>query len=310
MIAYIWLILGLTVLVMSGNWLVTGSVQLARYFKISSLVVGLTVVAYGTSAPEMFISVGAALDGAHDIALGNVIGSNIANIGCILAIVALIYPIVIRNKAIAFDLMIMFVVTTLLLVFGLNGVIGFWEGVCFVGILVGYTVWSVVKSRMNFSSEETEKVTMKPILAVLLILVSIVGLYFGSGWFVLGAREIALQWGVSERVIAISVVAIGTSFPELMTSLVAAIRKEADLSIGNIIGSNIFNIAGVLGVTSIIRSLNIGDLSMFFFDMKWVFGISLALVLCMLPLSRGKISRLKGGLLLLSFMIYILILYR
>ena len=307
---YIYLALGLAVLVICGNFLVTGSVQLARHFKISTLVVGLTIVAYVTSAPEMFISIGAALDNAHDIALGNVIGSNIANIGFILALVVLISPIPIRNKSICFDLAVMFFVTVLLLIFAKNGVIGRLEGVFFVSILIAYTVWSVIKSRKNLAGEKTEPATMKPFIAVIMILAAITGLYFSSGWFVKGAREIALQWGVSERVIAISIVAVGTSMPELMASLIAAFRKEADLSIGNIIGSNLFNITGVLGVTAIVRPLDIGSRTLFVSDMIWLLGISTALLLAMLPLSKGKIKRPEGGILLLLFSAYIFILFR
>ena len=307
---YIGLALGLVVLIVCGNWLVTGSVQLARYFKVSTFIVGLTIVAYGTSAPEMFISIGAAVNDYHDIALGNVIGSNIANIGAILAIVALVATIPIQNKAFAFDLAVMLIATVLLFVFGFNGVIGRLEGIALVTMLASYTVWSVIKSRRQTNVKDVAPATMNPLLAVLLVVVALVGLYFGADWFVDGAREIALQWGVSERVIAISIVAIGTSSPELVASLVAAFKKEADLSIGNIIGSNLFNIAGVLGITSIVRPLTVGDRSMFVSDMIWLFGISVVLVLIMLPLTKGKISRWEGGLLLSIFAVYMFMLIR
>ena len=306
---YIWLALGLVVLVLCGNWLVTGSVQLARHFKVSTFIVGLTIVAYGTSAPEMFISVGAALSGAHEIALGNVIGSNIANIGAILAIVALVATIPIRNKALGLDLSIMFVLTLLLFLFGFNGTISRLEGLALLSILAAYTAWSVVKARKTAGIKETAPATMKPLPAALLVLGALIGLYFGADRFVDGAREIARQWGVSERVIAISIVAIGTSTPELVASLAAIFKKEADLSIGNIIGSNLFNIAGVLGVTAIVRPLSVGERSMFVSDMAWLLGISILLVLAMVPLSRGVISRWKGGVLLSVFVAYIVILY-
>ena len=308
-IPYIYLAAGLGVLIFSGNWLVTGSVQIARHLKISTLVVGLTIVAYGTSAPELFISIGAAFNGAHDIALGNVIGSNIANIACILALVVLICPITIKNKALGFDFGAMFFVSVLLFLFGFNGVLGFLEGLCFVLILLTYTAWTVIKSRKNSATHEVEPATMKPLIAALMIFAAAVGLYFSSSWFVAGARQIALQWGVSERVIAVSIVAIGTSMPELISSLVAAFRKEADLSIGNIIGSNFFNIAGVLGITAIVRPLNINNQSLFFSDMIWVIGIAVALLLVMLPLSKGKINRWEGALLLGLFVVYMFVLY-
>ena len=310
MSAYFYLFLGLGVMIFCGNLLVTGSVQLARHFKISSLVVGLTIVAYVTSTPEIFISVKAAVEGSHEMALGNVIGSNIANIGCILAVVALVCPIPIRNRAIGFDLSILFLVTLLLLFFGYNGIIGFWEGVCLLTILIVYTVWSIAKSRKSNNSNETVDATIKPFKALLMILAAIVGLYFSAEWFVTGARNIALQWGVSERVIGVSVVAVGTSMPELMTSLIAAFKKEPDLSVGNIFGSNFFNIAGVLGITTTISTINIADQSLFITDMMWLFGISIAFVLFMIPLSKGKITRWEGSWLLLLFLIYMVILYR
>ena len=314
MTAYLYLLLGLAVMIICGNWLVTGSVQLARYFKISTLVVGLTIVAYVTSTPEIFISVKAAIDGAYDIALGNVIGSNIANIGCILAVVALVCPIPIRNRAIGFDIMMMFLVTFLLFFFGFNGKIGRLEGICFLTILIAYTIWSISKSRKKSAStalnEEPVKVTIKPLYAVSLILIAIVGLYFAAEWFVKGAREVALQWGVSERVIGVSIVAVGTSMPELMTSLIAAFKKEADLSVGNIIGSNFFNIAGVLGLTTTVSSITISDHTLFITDMMWLIGISIALLLTMIPLTKGKITRLESICLLLVFGTYMFILYK
>ena len=310
LMSYFYLAIGFAVLILSGNWLVTGSVQLARYFKISTLIVGLTIVAWGTSAPEMFISIGAALENAHDIALGNIIGSNIANIGFILALVALIHPIPIMNRAIGFDLIIMFLVIILLFFFGLNGIIGRFEGLSLVFILIVYSVWSILKSRKDLASEKIEPVTIKPLFAIGLIIIAIIGLYLSSGWFVRGAREIALHWGVSERVIAVSIVAVGTSMPELIATVIAAFRKEVELSIGNIIGSNLFNIAGVLGVTTVISPIHINDQSMFLYDMIWVFGISVALLLTMIPLSKGKITRREGGVLLLMFTIYIFILFR
>jgi cation:H+ antiporter len=310
MSAYLWLSLGLVILIICGNLLVTGSVQLARHFKISTLVVGLTIVAYVTSTPEIFISIKAALNGSNDIALGNVIGSNIANIGCILAVVAIICPIPIRNRAIGFDVVIMFLVTFLLLFFGLNGVIGRWEGICFLCILVAYTFFVISQSRKKTDTKEKIKATMKPWRATLLILTAIVGLYFSADWFVFGAREIALQWGVSERVIAVSVVAVGTSMPELITSLIAAFKKEPDLSIGNIVGSNFFNIAGVLGLTTTVRTVSVSDHRLFLSDMTWLFGISIVLLLTMIPLTKGKISRKEGVLLLLIFSVYMFILFK
>jgi cation:H+ antiporter len=145
--------------------------------------------------------------------------------------------------------------------------------------------------------------------ALSVAIVSIVGLYFGAEWLVMGARELAISWGVSDRVIGISIVAFGTSVPELATSIIASFRKETDISVGNIIGSNIFNVFAVLGVTAVIKPLPIGNPEMFTVDMVWVLGLSIVLLAFMLPLSRGLISRWKGGLLLLTYISYIYLLF-
>jgi len=306
---YAFLVAGLAALVVCGNWLVSGSVQIARRFGVSSFVVGLTVVAYGTSAPEMFISLGAAARGAHDIALGNVVGSNIANIGAILAIVALVATIPTRDKAIGLDLAAMLALTALLFAFGLTGSVGRPAGALFVAFVVAYTLWSVARAKKK-GRADPEPATMRLPAALALTAAALFGLYLGSDVFVEGARGVAASWGVSERVIAVSIVALGTSSPELVASLVAALRKEADLSIGNIIGSNLFNIGGVLGVTAIARPIVVADRALFAGDMAWLLGFSTLLVLAMLPLSKGKISRPEGALLLALYCVYVALLFR
>ena len=309
-IPYLWLAAGLAALVFCGNWLVTGGVQLAHHFKVSALIVGLTIVAFGTSAPELFVSIEAAIKGSPDIALGNVIGSNIANIALVLGLTALICPIPILNKSIGFDLVVMVAVTTLLFVLGYNGIFGLIEGICLTSILIVYTVWSIRKEKKKSAAKEMESATIRPLISILIVIASIAGLYFGSDWFIRGARDIALQWGVSERVIGLTIVAVGTSLPELMASVIAAVRKEMDISIGNIIGSNIFNITMVLGVTSVIHPLKITDQKMFTTDVLWAFGITIIMVLAMLPLSKGKISRWKGAVFLLLYVVYVFTLFR
>jgi len=315
---YVMLAAGLAVLAFCGNWLVAGSVQLARFFRVSAFVVGLTVVAYGTSMPEMFISVGAALGGSPEIALGNVIGSNIANIGAILAIVALIATIPFRTRALLPDISAMLAATALLFAFGIDGRISRAEGIAFAALLAAYTAWTLIRARKRpaaagaggAGAPGAEPPSMRPLAAAALVLASLAGMHVGAGMLVDGAREMALQWGVSERVIAVSIVAVGTSAPELAASLAAAFRKEAELSIGNIIGSNIFNIAGVLGASAIARPLATGPRALFAGDMAWLGGISVLLLLAMLPMSKGKISRLEGGILLAVFAAYMAVLYR
>lgn len=309
--AFVYLIAGFILLLISGNYLVKGSVQLARYLKISTLVVGLTVVAFGTSAPELFVSVKAAYKGVADIAVGNIVGSNIANIALILGLVSIVYPIAIRNRTILFDWVVMTVVTLLLLFVGYNGVIGFLEGFIFLSLLAIYLIWSFYKSRqkINKSRIETPAAELAIHWSILMVFASIVGLYYGAEWLVEGARELAQSWGVSDRVIGISIVAFGTSVPELATSLIASLRKETDISVGNIVGSNIFNILAVLGATSVIKPLPINNPGMFTIDLIWMLGLSVLLLLFMIPLSKGMITRWKGALFFLTYLTYLYFLF-
>ncbi|WP_062122057.1 calcium/sodium antiporter [Geofilum rubicundum] len=309
--AIVWLIAGFILLFFSGDWLVKGSVALSRHFKISTLVIGLTVVAFGTSAPELFVSVKAAFNGVPDLAIGNVVGSNIANIGLILGLVAMIMPIPTRNRTVWFDWTIMIVATVLLMFFAYNGTIGFLEGIVFLVSLGLYLIWSVFKARRK--SQSSEEVFLSADIsiwkALFWVLVSVVGLYYGAEWLVRGATTLALSWGVSDRIIGISVVAFGTSVPELATSMMALYRKENDISVGNIIGSNIFNIWAVLGVTAVISPLQVNDKEMLSQDLLISIGFAVLLLLFMLPLSRGVLSRWKGAILFLLYILYIYILF-
>lgn len=309
--AIVWLIAGFVLLFFSGDWLIKGSVALSRHFRISTLVIGLTVVAFGTSAPELFVSIKAAVNGVPDLAIGNVVGSNIANIGLILGLVALFMPILSRNRAVWFDWAVMVAATFLLMFFAYNGTIGFGEGVIFLILLGLYLVWSVYQARRqsNKNKEVFLPAEMPVRKALLWVAVSVAGLYFGAEWLVKGASSLALTWGVSDRIIGISIVAFGTSVPELATSMMALYRKENDISVGNIIGSNIFNIWAVLGVTAVISPLQVNDNEMLTQDLVISVGFAVLLLIFMLPLSRGVISRWKGAVLFLLYIIYIYILY-
>lgn len=304
--AYFSLIAGLLLLVFSGNALVKGSVQLSRHFKLSTLVVGLTVVAFGTSAPELFVSIKAAYNGVPDLAIGNIVGSNIANIGLILGLVAIFMPISIMNKSVVKDWVVMMVASGMLIGAVLNGYIGFVEGFIFVVCLILYIIWSVYNSKRKRSIQITIlPPTMVMWKAVLYVVVAIVGLYFGADLLVAGAREIALTWGVSDRVIGVSLVAFGTSVPELVTSMVAMFRKENDISVGNIIGSNIFNIWAVLGTTSLLTRLPVNDMSNVLFDIGISLVFAVLLLIFIMPLRKGVITRWKGGVLFVLYIVYI-----
>ncbi len=307
---FLMVIAGFVLLFFSGDWLVKASVQIARYFKVSTLVVGITVVAFGTSAPELIVSLNAVYDGVPDISVGNVIGSNIANIALVLGMVAVILPITVKKNSIFTDWLVMMVASILFFVFALNGKIQFFEGVIFVALIVIYLVFSVVKSRRQLgqSKEIVLQPSMKMGYAVLLLILSAAGLYFGSEFLVKGVIIVAKGFNISERLIGVSVVAFGTSVPELATSVMAAVKKETSISIGNIIGSNIFNILAILGITSILKPIGVSEM-LIKQDLWWMMGVALVLMLSLIPLKRGTISRWKGLVLLSIYVLYMFILF-
>lgn len=298
----LFLALGFVILFFSGKYLVVGGVQLAKHFRIPTLVIGLTVVSLGTSAPELLVSLKAALSGHPDISIGNVVGSNISNIALVLGITALIFPIPVARKLIKFDWPIMMAISILFYVFAINGILKWWEGLIFVSIVIIFNIYSIYKGRKS-NGEEDNKVDVAWHWSVLIILASSVGLIFGADWLVKGASGLARDLGVSERVISVSIIAFGTSVPELATSVVAALRKETDISIGNIIGSNIFNIAAILGITSLVTPITVSA-AIISSDILWMLGISLLLFVLMV-LKRRELSYWSGGILLLAYSSYI-----
>ena len=304
---YLLLIIGFVVLYYSGKYLVNGSVALAYHLKISTLVVGVTVVAFGTSAPEFFVSLGAALHGYPEISVGNIIGSDIANVALVLGFAAILLPIPLRKKSVPFDWLIMMLSGILLYVFiFFNNNISTLEGLIFLILLfffISYTIYQARKEKQS-SKELSEKPDISLIKSIILILISSVGLYFGADWLIKGAVKIASELGISDRVIAVTVIAFGTSVPELTTAVIAAVKKQPDISIGTIIGSNIVDILGVLGITSIIKNINI-SFKVMEYDFYWMFGIAIVLFLCLLPLNKSVLTRFKGFILLLVYFVYI-----
>jgi cation:H+ antiporter len=309
------LIIGLVLLLAGGEFLVRGGVSLASNFRISTLVVGVTVVSLGTSAPELVVSMDAALSGHPDIAMGNVIGSNIANIGLVLGLTLIILPVMVDSRSLLFNMLVMLGVTALLILFVLDLRLDWWEGIILIFLLVSFVWYSIRGSRINLKNGIGEIPPKKYSLMVslIIIVVSGVGLVYGARYLVDGASEIARNLGVSERAISVSVIALGTSLPELVTSAVAAFRKENDISIGNIIGSNIFNILGILGASSAILvipgvsksdAINISE-KMAGHDLIVCLGLSVFLLLLMMPLRLIKLSRAKGLILIAAYILYI-----
>lgn len=308
---YIHLLTGFVILLISGEFLVRGGIALAKRIRISTLVVGVTVISFGTSAPEFFVSVRAALVDHPAIAIGNVLGSNISNIALVLGLVALVLPIPVKRKSIRIDWPIMMIATILFYIFILNGKLQFFEGLIFILFLVGFLTWSIYNSRREnyLPGRKLEKPRYPLILSILMVILSSIGLMVGADWLVKGASEIARTFGVSEHAISVSVIALGTSIPELATSIIAAIRKEMDISIGNIIGSNIYNLLGILGITSMVREIDVGY-NVIHFDVFWLLGISLLLFLFILPLKGGKITRWKGLIFIVTYSTYIYFIFR
>nr|WP_320117468.1 calcium/sodium antiporter [uncultured Marinifilum sp.] len=308
---YLFLIIGFVVLLYSGDLLVKGGVALSSHFKISTLVVGVTVVSFGTSAPELFVSLDAALSGSPDISIGNIVGSNISNIALVLGFTAILLPLPVRSNSIKFDWPVMMGASALFYVFILNNKLETYEGIIFVLLLISFMVWTVWNSRRESRSmaEEFKKAKYSIPVSVLLLVASSFGLYYGANLLVDSAKNIAIDFGVSERVIGLTVVAFGTSVPELATSAVAAFKKEMDISIGNIIGSNIFNILGVLGVTSVVKNIQVSE-AIISFDILVMLAVSLLLFLLILPLKNGKLHRWKGVLLMASYFIYVYLVFK
>lgn len=306
---YFYLIIGLVILVFSGDLLVKGGIQIANYLKIPKLIVGLTIVSIGTSAPELFVSLGAALKGSPDLSVGNVVGSNIANIGLILGITALILPIPISKESSQINFPIMLGISLLFWLVSVDSQLSLWDGILFVSLLIGYILFLTYRAkRKKDIQEEVEKPTIPIWRAILYVIIASFGLYYGAELLVKSAQNIAFSFGVSERVIGLSVLAFGTSVPELATSVIAALKKQMDISVGNIIGSNIFNILSVLGVTSIVKTINVNP-TILEFDIWFMIGISVLLFLTMLPLSRGRINRFEGFLLFSFYILYVGLLF-
>lgn len=303
-------IAGILVLLVSGEFLVRGGVQLARRFRVSSLVIGVTVVSLGTSAPELVVSLEAALTGHPSIAVGNVIGSNISNLALILGLVALFLPIPVNRDTLRIDWPIMMLASILFFIFIQDFSLERWQGYLFFILLISYVLWSILRSRNEQmqNGNKLPKPSMALWIAIVLVIASSVGLVIGARLLVEGASGIALDLGVSERVISVSIVALGTSIPELATSLVAAIRKEMDISVGNIIGSNIFNIFGILGLTAIIVPIPVEE-KLVRFDTLYMLGVSVLFLLLIVFIKRLKLTRIEGLMLITVYSAYIYLVF-
>ena len=303
----VFIVIGLVLLVIGGNWLLKSSVGLSLRLNISKIIVGLTVVSFATSAPEMIVSIKAALDGFPDIALGNVIGSNIGNIGLVLGVVLLINAIQVDKSFYVTDWPTKMIASTLLFVFLIvDGGLSRIDGFIFMGLLIVFLMVLIRNNKkVQVDIEVPTEDNMSYIKIFGLLIIGGVALWGGSELLVKGAVNLAKIFGVSNRVIAITVVSIGTSIPELASSIIAAIKKENDISIGNIIGSNIFNILSVLGVTAIIKPIEKVDVRIINQDIYWMLGFGFILLPLVILPKRGSLSLKEGVLLLIAYGVFL-----
>ena len=302
------LLLGFGLLLAGGELLVRGSVGLALKLQVSRVVIGLTLVAFATSAPELLVSVVAAMDSRSDIALGNVIGSNIANIGLILGLTAIVFKMQAVQLTYRKDWLFLLLANLLLGIFLWLGGIAFWQGLVFVLLLIGYNVVKIRSARKNRDlhiGEDLEVEAMPILKGLLFLLAGAVALRFGALQFVEGIASAAAALGMSERFISVTLVAFGTSVPELAASMMAARKSETDIAIGNIIGSNIFNILSVLGFTALIQPITSYDPALFTSDFWVSVGLSLLIIPLMGWFTKDRLDRLEGALLLAIYLIFV-----
>ncbi len=312
---YVWLILGFVLLIKGADWFVDGASALSKRFGIPSVVIGLTVVAFGTSLPEASVSVSAALSGSSGISIGNVVGSNIFNLLVVAGLSAIFCPINVDKSIIKKDMPFSFIITLALLFLSFSvfpgadsdNIISRADGIIlllFFSIFMYYTTNSALSSP---TPQEDENEKLMPLWKQLLfIVIGLAGIVIGGDRTVEGAKEIALNFGMSESLVGLTIVSIGTSLPELVTSIVAARKGESDIAIGNVIGSNIFNVLFVLGVSSVIAPIAIGsaDVMNSLYDL---IILSIVTLLIYIPLAKTKkISRLVGSAMFLTYIVYMI----
>jgi len=301
----VWLLLSLLILYFGAEGLVSGAASLAKRLGVSPLVIGLTVVSLGTSAPELVVSVKAALNGQGALSIGNVLGSNFFNVGIILGISALIYPLSVKRQLLKLDVPVMIVAALLFFVLFLDSEISRIEALIFVLTLISYITYMLVTAKskkVGKQKEEEEDIPLSKhwLLDLLFVGAGLAALIYGSDLLVVNAVVIAERVGMSEAMIGLTIVAAGTSMPELATSVVAALKKRSDIAIGNVVGSNIFNVLLILGVSALIRPISTPEIN--YIDSLFNIGIGLLLWLFMKRSSR--ITRPQGALFLALYLLY------
>jgi cation:H+ antiporter len=305
----VYILIGFVLLVVGGEFLVRSSVALSFKFNLSRMVIGLTVVSFATSAPELLVSLQAALNGFSDISLGNVIGSNIANIGLVLGITAIISPLMVDRDFYKFNWPVMMVFSVLLYYFLYSGGnISRLEGFALLAgifIYLFFLIRRARKDRVEVDGVDESLVQTSGFKIGVWLLIGGGALYGGSEFLVSGAVDLAEMLGVSERVISVTIIAVGTSVPELAASVIAALKQEKALSLGNLIGSNIFNIASVLGITSLIQPIFVSSEKILTSDIFWMLGFALILIPLAFVPKKFMFSRYKGLILFVAYAVFI-----
>ena len=299
--------LGFFLLVIGGEFIVRSSVALSLRFNISKFVIGMTVVSFATSLPELIVSVNAAINDSPSIAINNVIGSNIANIGLVLALIAILSNISVDDKFFKRDWPWMFFLSIILYVFMVtDNMLNGFEGLLLI-IFLGYFIYSVLKksdSTVSYNDVDDKLKLASNFKILIWLIISTLTLYFGAEFLVNGAVNFAKELNVSEAVISVTIVAIGTSIPELAASLVAIAKNEKGISVGNLIGSNIFNIGSVLGITAIIKEIPIAN-EIIQRDIIWMLIFAIIIMVLSIFPERNKVSKYKGLIMLVGYFIFI-----
>ena len=303
------LFFGLIVLIIGGNLLLKAAVSISLKFGIPKLLIGMTVVSLATSAPELIVSIKSALKGSPDLAISNVLGSNIANLGLVLAVTILFSPINISKSVYKKEWPIMMFSALYFLVVVLDGIITKTEGsilVCFLIMTISALIKFRDKSEIELEIENEDSI----VKSLITLIFGGVFLFYGSEWFIDGAISLANSFGISERIIGITVVSVGTSIPELVTSLVAVFNKEKSISLGNLLGSNIFNVFAVLGLTSLVTPLSVVDNNIISFDIYiMLFFATLVLPLIFFP-KKYVLGRKEGLIILVFYSLYVVNLFQ
>ena len=304
---YLAIVLGLILLIKGGDWVLDSAILFSLRLNIPKIVVGMTVVSFATSAPELIVSINAALNGYPDLAVGNIVGSNIANLALVLGIVVFITPIKIDKIFIKYDWPAMIFVT-LLFYFLLKSdyTLTLIESILFIAVLVVYLISLFLFQKNRINDQEIDVDTSMKFLKIFSLLIfGSFFLWLGSEVLIKGAVSLATKLGISERIIGVTIIAFGTSIPELSTSIVAIINKEQNISLGNLIGSNIFDMLGVIGITGILSPIVISDKGLIDSDLIWMVSLAfLILPLVFFP-NKMKLGRAEGVLLLLFYLLFI-----